>query len=86
MVADHSNAISAARKAFVEAESSNKLKRALARRVRPATSLIYEVGDKCITKEDSQISGEAHAASSVKKNIRFLLNMVAYMCVLMPVI
>ena len=50
MVADQLNAISAARKAFVEAESSNKLKRALARKIRPATSLIYEVGDKVYYK------------------------------------
>ena len=33
VVADHLNAISAARKAFVEAESSDKLKRALARKL-----------------------------------------------------
>ena len=50
MVADHLNAISAARKAFVKAESSNKLKRALARKIKPATSLISEVGDKVYYK------------------------------------
>ena len=50
VVADHLNAISAARKSFVEAESSDKLKRALATKIRPATSLIYEVGDKVYHK------------------------------------
>ena len=50
VVANHLNAISATRKAIVEAESSDKLKRALARKIRPATSLIYEVGDKVYHK------------------------------------
>ena len=50
MVADHLNAISAARKAFVEAESSDKLKRASISKIRTATSLIYEVGDKVYYK------------------------------------
>ena len=50
VVADHLNTISAARKAFVEAESSDKLKRALVRKIRPTTSLIYEVGDKVYYK------------------------------------
>ena len=40
VISAHLNAISTARKAFVEAESANKLKRALARKIRPATSLI----------------------------------------------
>ena len=34
----------------MEAESSDKLKRALARKIRPATSRIYEVGDKVYYK------------------------------------
>ena len=34
----------------MEAESFDKLKRALARKIRPATSLIYEVGDKVYYK------------------------------------
>ena len=50
VVADHLYAISAARKSFVEAESSDKLKRALARKIIPATSLIYEIGDKVYYK------------------------------------
>ena len=42
IIADHLNALTAARKAFVEAESSGKIKRALARKTRPVTSLIFE--------------------------------------------
>ena len=50
IVADHLNALTVARKAFVEAESSGKIKRALARKTRPATSLIFETGDKVYYK------------------------------------
>ena len=51
VVADHLNAISAARKAFLEAESFDKLKKALARKIRLATNLIYEVGDSVLQKK-----------------------------------
>ena len=37
---------------FVEAEASSKVKRALARKIRPATSLIYETGDKVFYKRN----------------------------------
>ena len=50
IIADHLNALTAARKAFVEAESSGKIKRALARKTRPVTSLIFETGDKVFYK------------------------------------
>ena len=50
IIADHLNALTAARKAFVEAESSGKIKRALARKTRPVTSLMFETGDKVFYK------------------------------------
>ncbi len=52
ILADHLNAITTARKAYVEAEASNKVKRALTRKVRPATSLIYDTGDKVFYKRN----------------------------------
>ncbi len=52
VIAEHLNAITAARKAFVEAEASDKIKRALARKTRPATSLIFETGDKVFYKRN----------------------------------
>ena len=53
VVADHLNAMHSARKAFIEAESSEKIKRALRRKVRPATSLIFETGDKVMYKRNN---------------------------------
>ena len=53
VVADHLNAMHSARKAFIEAESSEKIKRALRRKVRPATSLIFETGDKVLYKRNN---------------------------------
>ena len=50
IIADHLNALTAARKAFVEAEASGKIKRALARKTRPVTSLMFETGDKLFYK------------------------------------
>ena len=52
VIADHLNTLTAARKAFVEAEASGKLKRALARKTRPATSLIFQTGDKVYYKRN----------------------------------
>ena len=52
ILADHLDAITAARRGFVEAEASSKVKRALARKIRPATSLIYETGDKVFYKRN----------------------------------
>ena len=50
MIADHLNAITAARKAYVEAEASGKIKRALVRKTRPVTSFIFETGEKVYYK------------------------------------
>ena len=52
IIADHLNAMAAARKAFIAAEASDKLKRALNRQTRPATSLIYETNDKVFYKRN----------------------------------
>ena len=45
LIADHLNCMHTARKAFIESEASDKLRRALLRKTRTATSLVYEVGD-----------------------------------------
>ena len=50
VIADHLNAITAARKAYVEAEASGKIKRALVRKTRPVTSLTFETGEKVYYK------------------------------------
>ena len=46
LIVDHLNAMHAARKAFISAEASDKLRRALRRQSRTATSLIYGLGDQ----------------------------------------
>ena len=45
LIADHLNCMHTAREAFIESEASDKLRRALLRKTRTATSLVYEVGD-----------------------------------------
>ena len=49
-VANNLNVIHAARKAFVEIQTSEKLKRAFLRKVRPSTSLDFQLGDKVYFK------------------------------------
>ena len=45
LIVDHLNCIYTARKAFIESEASDKLRRALLQKTRTATSLVYAVGD-----------------------------------------
>ena len=45
VVAEHLNALHAARKAYIASESCEKLRRAMKHRVRLATSLVYQTGD-----------------------------------------
>ena len=45
LTADHLNCMHTARKAFIESEASDQLKRALLRKTRTSTSLVYEVRD-----------------------------------------
>ena len=45
LIADHLNCMHTARKAFNESEASDKLRRALLRKTRTATSFVCEVGD-----------------------------------------
>ena len=45
LIAEHLNAMHRARKAFIETESSEKLRRALRRKTRSATGLIFDIGD-----------------------------------------
>ena len=45
LIADHLNCMHTVRKAFIESEASDKLRRALLQKTRTATSLVYEVGD-----------------------------------------
>ena len=45
VVAEHLNALHAARKSYIASESCEKLRRAMKHSVRPATSLAYQTGD-----------------------------------------
>ena len=45
VIAEHLNALHAARKTYIASESCEKLRRAMKHRVRPATSLVYQTGD-----------------------------------------
>ena len=45
LVLKHLNAMHAARKAFIEAESNEKLRKALKSKARVTTGLIYDLGD-----------------------------------------
>ena len=45
LIADHLNALHSARKHFVQSEASSKLRQALRRKTRTATSLEYDTGD-----------------------------------------
>ena len=71
LIAKHLNAVISARKAFVEAEANDKLKRALARKVRPSTSLIYEVGDKVFykRKDDDKWRGPGNVIGKEKHQV-----------------
>ena len=55
VIADHLNAMIEARKAFVELKASDKLKRALAWKVKTAISLIYDTGYKVFYKSNQLI-------------------------------
>ena len=45
LIAEHLNCMHTARKAFIESKASDKLRKALLRKTRTATGLVYEVGD-----------------------------------------
>ena len=59
VVAEHLNALHTARKAYIDSESCEKLRRAMKHRVRPATSLVYQTGDVVFykTNESSKWKG-----------------------------
>ena len=71
VIADHLNAITAARKAYVEAESCGKIKRALVRKTRPVTSFIFETGQKVYFKrrDDDTWKGPATVIGKEKSQI-----------------
>ena len=50
VISEHLNALHAARKAFIENEASDKLRRALQRQTRTSTTLIFDCGDKVYYK------------------------------------
>ena len=50
VIAEHLNTIATARKAFVQAEISAKLRKALKHPVRPYADIIYKQGDQCFYK------------------------------------
>ena len=52
VIAEHLNALHAARKAYIASESCEKLRRAMKHRVRPATSLVYQTGDVVFYKRN----------------------------------
>ena len=54
MIANHLNALHSARKAFIENEASEKLRRALQRKTRTSTSIIFETGDHVYYKRQDQ--------------------------------
>ena len=54
MLLENLNALHSARRAFISAESSEKIKRALVRKTRTATSLVYENGESVYYKRDGE--------------------------------
>ena len=52
VVAEHLNALHAARKAYIASESCEKLRRAMKHTARPATSLVYQTGDVVFYKRN----------------------------------
>ena len=50
VVAKNLNALHSARKAFIEDEATEKLRRALRHKIRPITTMIYNQGDKVFHK------------------------------------
>ena len=52
LIAQHLNAMHASRKAFIECEASDKLRRALKSKTRPATSKYYHNGNKVLYKKE----------------------------------
>ena len=71
VIAENLNAMHAARKAFVENEASDKLRRALQSKTRTATQLTYEVGDKVFYKRKSSDKwlGPARVLGSENKQV-----------------
>ncbi|XP_071118367.1 uncharacterized protein [Haliotis cracherodii] len=56
MFAKHLNSLHAARKAFIEAESSERIRRALRHNIRPSES-VYQTGDKVYFMKEKQWKG-----------------------------
>ena len=56
-----------ARKAFIEAESNDKLRRALKIKTRVTTGIVYDLGDLVNIKEKILKSGKAQVKSSGRK-------------------
>lgn len=71
MLANHLNALHEAREAFISAESSAKIKRALLRKTRTATVLEYPAGTKVYYKRssDRKWKGPAAVLGSVNKQV-----------------
>ena len=71
LIADHLNAMHAARKAFVENESSDKFRRAIAKQTRTSTVLTYEQGDKVYFKRKNckRWQGPGHVIGKDKNQV-----------------
>ena len=71
VIAENLNAMHAARKAFIENEASDKLRRALLSKTRTSTSLVYEIGDKVFYKRKSNDKwlGPASVIGSENKQV-----------------
>ena len=64
----HLSAVAETRKAFIECETNEKLRRAIKSKLRPTTSMIYmNSGMKYTIKETTQISGRAQELSQEKR-------------------
>ena len=71
LIADHLNAMHAARKAFVENESSDKFRRAISKQTRTSTVLTYEQGDKVYFKRKNckRWQGPGHVIGKDKNQV-----------------
>ena len=77
LIADHLNCMHTARKAFIESEASDKLRSALRRKTRTATSLVYEVGDLVYYKRNDSKRWRGPGTAIGKDRTKFMSNMVA---------
>ena len=71
LIADHLNSLHSVRKACIESESSDKMRRALKSQTRTATALIYDTGDKVYYRKNTEKKwqGPGHVVGIDNKQI-----------------